>query len=258
MPTLVAPKTAKSVKTAGAPAAAVKPAPYFTPELFHFLLELRYNNNRPWFQANKKRYEAVVKAPMLRFIADFAPSLKRINPAYEANSRSLFRIARDTRFSANKDPYKAHAAAQFRYLGSRDVHAPGFYLHLEPDGCFAGGGIWMPEPEPLKRIREAIARQDFKWLELRRRVPISDEDKLTRPPKGFDKDHPLIEDLKLKSHITFFPIAEEEVCSHHLLGVVEKHFKKTDTLVRFLNLVLGFAEGAGERKVRSKRPEGET
>ena len=240
MPKLAAPKVQKAAKTSKAPKVIVKAQPYFTPELFSFLIELRYNNNRPWFQANKKRYEAVVKAPMLRFIGDFAPRLAKINPAYEANNRSLFRVARDTRFSANKDPYKTHAAAQFRYMGNRDVHAPGFYLHLEPDECFAGGGIWMPEPEPLKRIREAIARQEYKWLELKRRIPISDEDKLKRPPKGFEADHPLIEDLKLKSHTTFFQMTEEEVCSSEFLSLVEKHYKKTDTLVRFLNGVLDF------------------
>ena len=217
-----------------------KTQPYFSPDLFSFLIELRFNNNRTWFAANKKRYEALVKAPMLRFFTDFAPRLSKINPAYTANPKSLFRVARDTRFSANKDPYKTHVAAQFRYMGNRDVHAPGFYMHLENDQCFVGGGIWMPEAEPLKRIRSAIERQDFKWLELKRKLPISDEDKLKRPPKGFEAAHPLIEDLKLKSFITTFPISEEEVCSADFINIVEKHLKKTDKLVRFLNGVLDF------------------
>ncbi|WP_147372912.1 DUF2461 domain-containing protein, partial [Calidithermus terrae] len=159
--------------------------PYFSPELFNFLLELRYNNDRAWFQANKARYEQHVKGPFLRFIADLAPHLEALNPAYTANERSLFRIHRDTRFSHDKSPYKTHAAAQFRHLlASSDVHAPGFYLHLEPGQSGVGGGLWQPGPEDLARVRAAIARQDFRWIEVKRAVPLSEEDKLKRPPKG--------------------------------------------------------------------------
>jgi len=214
---------------------------YFTPELFGFLLELRYNNNRPWFQANKARYEAVARQPFLSFIEAFAPRLEKINPAYLANDKSLFRIYRDIRFSAEKTPYKTHTAAQFRYLGNHDVHAPGFYLHLEPDDCYLGGGIWRPEPEVVGRIRAVIALGDYRWLRLKKIIPISAEDKLKRPPKGYDFGHPHIEDLKLKSFITWFPMSEEEVCSSDALDIVEQHCKKVDRLVRFLNDVLGFA-----------------
>lgn len=122
-------------------------------------MELRFNNHRAWFQANKHRYDALVRQPFLRFIADFAPRLRCISPDYVANPRSLFRIHRDTRYSANKAPYKTHAAAQFRHQLGQDVHMPGFYIHLEPDNCFLGAGMWMPEPENLRRIRAAIARQ---------------------------------------------------------------------------------------------------
>ncbi|MBM5552730.1 DUF2461 family protein, partial [Klebsiella quasipneumoniae] len=74
---------------------------YFTPELFAFLLELRYNNTREWFAANKPRYEALVKKPLLAFIEDFAPELEKINPQFEVTKRSMFRIHRDTRFRAD-------------------------------------------------------------------------------------------------------------------------------------------------------------
>ncbi len=226
---------------------------FFTSELFDFLIELRYNNNRPWFQANKARYEAVVRQPMLRFIEAFAPRLIAINPAYVADAKSLFRIYRDTRFSAEKVPYKTHVAAQFRFMGNRDVHAPGFYLHLEPEECYIGGGIWMPEPEVVKRIRAVIDRQDYRWLELKKQIPISDEDKLKRPPKGFEASHPLIEDLKLKSFITGFELSEKQVCSPELLEEVEKHYRKVDKLVRFLNDVLDFqAEGDKQQAMGKK------
>jgi len=154
---------------------------YFSAELFHFLLELRYNNHRAWFQANKPRYEEYIRRPFLRFIEDFAPYLKRISPAFTAEAKSLFRIYRDTRFSYDKTPYKTHAAAQFRHILGRDVHAPGFYLHLEPDNCFIAGGIWLPEAEPTLRIRQAIARWDPRWMAVKKDgPPLSQEDKL--PP----------------------------------------------------------------------------
>lgn len=209
--------------------------PYFTPELFTFLLELRYNNDRAWFQANRSRYEQHVRAPFLRFIADLAPRLEALNPAYTASERSLFRIYRDTRFSADKSPYKTHAAAQFRHrLASDDVHAPGFYLHLEPGESGVGGGLWRPEAENLARVRAAIARQDFRWLELKQALPLSEEDKLKRPPRGFDPTHPLIEDLKLKSFVAWFPLSDEEVCSSEFLGLVLERLGQTNRLVSYL------------------------
>ena len=227
---------------------------HFTPELFEFLLELRYNNNRQWFEANKQRYETVVKQPFVRFVEALAPRLEKINPAYTASSKSLFRIHRDTRFSPDKTPYKTHAAAQFRHIqASRDVHAPGFYMHLGPGECFLGGGIWMPEPEIVKRIRAAIARQDYRWLELRKTLPISDEDKLKRPPKDYAADHPLIEDLKLKSFIVGFDLSEEEVCSPKLLDKVTKAFEKTNRLNVFLCDVLGFANPGGTAEEKGSR-----
>lgn len=219
--------------------------PYFSPELFNFLLELRYNNDRAWFQANKARYEQHVKGPFLRFIADLAPHLEALNPAYTANERSLFRIHRDTRFSHDKSPYKTHAAAQFRHLlASSDVHAPGFYLHLEPGQSGVGGGLWQPGPEDLARVRAAIARQDFRWIEVKRAVPLSEEDKLKRPPKGFDPAHPLIEDLKLKSFIAWFPLSDEEVCSAAFMDRVLEALRRTDALVSYLCEVLKLPTGA--------------
>lgn len=210
--------------------------PYFTPELFSFLLELRYNNSRVWFQANKARYEGFVRRPLLEFIEALAPRLEQINPAFVAGPKSIFRIHRDTRFSVDKSPYKTHAAAQFRHtLATRDVHMPGFYMHLEPDNCFLAAGMWMPEPENLARIRQAIARQDYRWLELRQKLELDGEGKLKRPPKGFEASHPLIEDLKQRSFTASIPLSEEQVLSGSLLGVVEQGFRKLNPLNAFLS-----------------------
>ncbi len=201
-------------------------------------MELRFNNRREWFQANKHRYEALARQPFLRFIEDFAPRLARISPDYVAGSRSLFRIYRDTRFSTHKAPYKTHVAAQFRHRLGQDVHMPGFYIHIEPNNCFLSAGMWMPEPENLRRIRAAIARQDPRWLQIRSKFVLDGEGKLTRPPRGYSQAHPLIEDLKQKSFTVSCNLEENEVCSEELPATVEKIFRKLLPLNQFLSEVL--------------------
>ena len=166
-------------------------SPIFTRDLFQFLVELKFNNDRAWFAANKARYEQHVKGPFLRFVAALGPKVQRLNPAY--THPRAFRIHRDTRFARDKSPYKTHAGAQFRHrVASEDVHAPGFYLHLEPGESFAGGGIWMPEPAALKSVRDRIARKDTAWMALRRsRMPLWEGDELKRVPRGFPLGHPM-------------------------------------------------------------------
>jgi len=119
---------------------------YFEPALFDFLRDLKQNNNREWFQKNKHIYESKVKQPLLEFIADFAPHLHKIHPRFVADPRpvggSMFRIYRDVRFSEDKSPYKTQASAHFKHhKASKDVHVPGFYLHLEPGQCFTAAGV---------------------------------------------------------------------------------------------------------------------
>ena len=115
------------------------------PALFDFMRELKANNERPWFEANKARYRAEVRDPMLDFIEAFAEPLAEISPHFRADPRpnggSLFRIYRDTRFAKDKTPYKTNVGAHFRHEAGKDAHAPGFYLHLEPGMCFAGCGV---------------------------------------------------------------------------------------------------------------------
>jgi Conserved hypothetical protein (DUF2461) len=116
--------------------------PSFTKDLFSFLLDLRKNNNRGWFQANKPRYEQHVQEPALEFVSDFAPLLDEISPHFRADPRpvggSLFRIYRDVRFSKDKSPYKTVVGIRFRHELGKDAHAPVFYLHLEPGPVVRG------------------------------------------------------------------------------------------------------------------------
>src|SRR5260221_10113685 len=140
----------------------------FGPGLFRFLKELQASNNKSWFEANKHRYEEEVKEPMLRFISDFGSRLRTISRNFDAHPRpvggSMFRIYRDTRFSHDKSPYKTTAAAHFPHKAAgKDVHAPGFYLHLEPGNCMGGGGLWHPDGLALEKVRDRIVSRTKAW-----------------------------------------------------------------------------------------------
>jgi uncharacterized protein (TIGR02453 family) len=139
----------------------------FGPELFAFLADLRANNDREWFAANKGRYEEYLLEPALAFIDAFAPRLRKISPHFRADARpsggSLFRIYRDTRFSKDKTPYKTNVGIHFRHERAKDARAPGYYLHIGPGEVFAGGGIWHPDTESATRIREAIVADPERW-----------------------------------------------------------------------------------------------
>ena len=183
---------------------------HFTSRTFSFLTELAANNNREWFGANKPRYEADVRDPALRFINDFAPHLHDISSRFRADPRanggSLFRIYRDTRFSKDKTPYKTHTGIHFRHEASKDAHAPGFYLHIAPEGCFMGCGVWRPAGAALRKIRESIDEDPDAWIRastdprFERSFELSG-DSLVRAPKGYGIDHPMIVDLRRKDFI---------------------------------------------------------
>jgi len=218
-------------------------APYFDARLFRFLKELRANNRRDWFNANKERFEEEVRRPMLRFISDFGDPLKKVAPRIVADPRpvggSLFRIYRDTRFSKDKTPYKTHAAAHFQHAAKqKDVHAPGYYLHLEPGGSFIAGGLWRPEPPVAQKIREAIAGRRKQWQGAVRRLQL-EGDSLKRPPRGFEADHPAIEDLKRKDFITSFALADEVVTSARFMTEVAGRCRKMAPMMAFLTEAVG-------------------
>jgi uncharacterized protein (TIGR02453 family) len=219
----------------------------FGPELFAFLAELREHNDRDWFAANKERYEAHVLEPALAFIEDFGYRLQEISPHFTADPRrtggSLFRIYRDTRFSKDKAPYKTNTAMQFRHERGKDVHAPGFYLHLAPGEVFAGGGIWRPDTPTLTAIREAIVRDPERW---RRATQLGDGlelrgERLKRVPSGFDKDHPAAEDLKRKDCYAGVTLSEEAATAPGFLDDYTRMCTSLGPLMRFLCDALGLA-----------------
>ncbi len=216
---------------------------YFTDEFFRFLRELKNNNNREWFNANKQRYEKEVRDPALQFIADFAPHLKKINSHFVADPRpsggSLFRIYRDIRFSADKSPYKTHLGAHFQHERPSDGSAPGFYLHLEPDGCFSAAGLWHPDPKTLNKLRSGILNRTAEWKKLKNSGIKIEGDSLKRPPRGYAADHPYIKDLMLKDFVSSHRFTNKELKSPQFLQQFTDSCREMSPLVAFLTKSVG-------------------
>ncbi len=222
---------------------AAKAKASFTPELFAFLTDLRENNNREWFAANKQRYESALLEPALDFVADFAPHLSKISPHFRADPRpsggSLFRIYRDTRFSKDKTPYKTNVGINFRHERAKDAYAPGFYLHLSPGEVFAGGGIWHPDTAAAVRIREAIVADPGGWKRATRgrafvKTFTLGGDSLKRPPAGFDADHAYIDDLKRKDFFGWTTLTERQATAPGFVGEYARVCRGVWPLMRFL------------------------
>jgi uncharacterized protein (TIGR02453 family) len=192
----------------------------FRPALFSFLRELEENNTRDWFQRNKHRYEDDVKEPALQFISDFGPHLKKISPHFQAIPKavggSLFRIYRDVRFSKDKSPYKTHVGIQFRHETARDAHAPGYYVHLQPGSVFVGAGLWHPDGPSLKKIRAHLVADASGWKRVTAGAAFRsgwalEGESLKRPPRGYDPDHALIEEIKRKDFIAVRRLTQRTV-----------------------------------------------
>ncbi|MEW8026364.1 MAG: DUF2461 domain-containing protein [Candidatus Thiodiazotropha sp.] len=215
----------------------------FPPQTLTFLEALAQNNNREWFADNKQQYESAVREPALAFIEEMAPKLNGISNQFRAIAKktggSLMRVYRDTRFSKDKTPYKTNIGIQFRHSLGKDVHAPGFYLHIEPGNCFLGAGIWHPDSKTLSKIRNFITDNPAAWRAALREKPFRKHfqlvgDSLIRPPRGFPAEHPLIEDLKRKDFIALKDFDSEEIDTPSFCNFVTRGFRQTDSLMRYL------------------------
>ena len=209
--------------------------PSFEPALFDFLRELREHNDREWFNANKERFIAHVREPALAFVEDFELQLPEISPHFKGTT---FRIYRDTRFARDKTPYKTHTGIHFRHEQAEGAHSLGFYLHLEPDNVFAGFGVWRPDREPLRRIREAIAHRPQAWLQATDGLTLEGT-ALKRAPAGFDPEHPQIEAIKRKDFVAMARMDEATAVAPGFLQRYLQECRRGAPLVRFL------AEAAG-------------
>lgn len=232
---------------------------YFTPATFKFLRSLARNNNREWFAAHKADYEADLRQPFLRLIADLAEPLQAISPQIVANPKpmggSLFRIYRDTRFAKDKRPYKEHSGASFYHAATRAMarggdgdqgtlgrlDAPGFYLHLAPGReSFCGGGLWHPQPATLKRVRDYLLNNPSSWKQATQSAAFKKTygalggECLSRPPRGYAPEHPLVEDLKRKDYVCAAPLDEDQLCRPDLPKQLIQRYRVAAPLIDWL------------------------
>jgi len=215
----------------------------FNNDTIGFLKELKANNNRDWFKLHKPRYEELVLDVALRFIQSMQGPLAEFAPHFVAVPTriggSLMRVYRDTRFSKNKLPYKTNIGIQFRHEQAKDVHSPGYYVHVAPDSVFLGAGMWMPAADPLRGIRERIANKPTEWKRVlsdksfKRHFKLGGES-LTRPPRGFDKNHVLIDDIKRKSFIAVKNMDVSACLNPRFQQKVETAFKSATLYMQFL------------------------
>jgi uncharacterized protein (TIGR02453 family) len=216
---------------------------YFSQQTFTFLAALARNNERAWFELHRQEYEDFVRSPALDFISDMSDEMPAISRHFLAQASkvggSLMRIHRDTRFSKDKTPYKTNIGIQFRHEVGKDVHAPGYYLHIAPEECFIGIGLWHPQADALFKIRTALLEKPEAWVAARdnkafRRHFTLEGDVLSNVPRGFAKDHPLAQDLKRKDFIGMATLGEAAVISGTLRAQVVTRFREAEPYMRFL------------------------
>lgn len=218
----------------------------FSPASFDFLNELSVNNDREWFKANQPRYEQQVRTPALQFIEAMQPSVLALSPRLTAVPKkvggSMMRPQRDSRFSKDKTPYKTNVGIQFRHFQGKDVHAPGLYLHIANDGCFLGAGIWHPESKALNAIRSCIDENPNGYKKALKALTQAgfnmEGSQLIRPPKGYDKTHPMLDELKRKDFIAIKPISIEQVCAADFSQFCSTEFEHCQQLMRYLCFAL--------------------
>lgn len=216
---------------------------YFTPASFKFLNDLARNNSREWFLANKTRFEEQLRTPFLTLLGDLQAPLAKISPHYRADTRSqggsLFRQHRDTRFAHDKTPYKTWAGARLFHERSKGIEAPVFYLHIQPGGCFAGGGLWHPQPDALKKVRDFLADNPAAWKKATQGKAFRERltqggDALTRPPRGFDPTHELIDDIKRKDFVASATFDEKLATSAEFKPYLVDTFNRVAPMVDYL------------------------
>ena len=217
--------------------------PHFSSSTFAFLEELAANNNRDWFSGHKQRYDDEIRAPALAFIEAVGEQLPGFAPRFLADNRktggSLMRVYRDTRFSRDKTPYKTNIGIQFRHEAGKNVHAPGYYVHISAAECFVGVGIWHPPSDALEKIRTAIVEKPDIWLEARENKQFSRcfsmyGSSLKTAPRGFDKAHPLIDDLKRKDLIGIAHLPPALVEQDDFSHIVCDYFAVATPFMHFL------------------------
>lgn len=215
-----------------------------SPNVLQFLESLKKNNNRKWFHANKSWFEEA-KNEVESIMNQLIPAVRKFDNEIGILSPKdcMFRIYRDVRFSKDKSPYKINFGG-FITKGGRRAGNAGYYLHIEPQNSFLGGGIYMPAGASLKAIRQEIYYNvdEFKNIinkdDFVKYFKQLEGEKLVRPPKDFPPDFSDIELLKFKSYVVLHPLSDKILLSEDLLNYVIKIFKSMISLNHFINRAL--------------------
>ncbi len=214
-------------------------------KIIPFLKKLKYNNNKEWFDKNRSEYQ-LLREELIDLIAEIVKKYGKIDSAIESTDarKAIFRINRDIRFSKDKAPYKNNMGGYMADGGKKSSKA-GYYLHLEPGNCFLAGGVWMPEAEQLKKIRQEV---DYNGKELVKIIKakefqtlfggLSEEDKLTRVPKDFDPESEFAEFLKLKSFVVVHGFEDKLITDPKFVDYCTKVFKGMFSFNKFLNVAI--------------------
>ncbi len=215
------------------------------PSTLSFLRDIKKNNNKEWFDKNKERY-LVAKDNVAATVDELLLEITSFDKRFAGLSSKdcLFRIYRDVRFSKDKRPYKNNLGASINIGGKKAINA-GYYLHIEPGRAFLAGGIWMPPGDLIKKIRQEIdynskqinkilSQKDFKKYFGK----LDEEYKLKTTPKGYDKDHPDIDILRLTSFIVWHKFTDKEVTSKGFVKQLAKGSKLMKPFLDFLNTAI--------------------
>ncbi|MBK7433120.1 MAG: DUF2461 domain-containing protein [Chitinophagaceae bacterium] len=212
-------------------------------ETLKFLKELKKNNNKAWFELHRKDYDQA-KLDLTGMVSKLIETISRFDaPIGSLQAKDcLFRINRDVRFSKDKSPYKTNMAAYFN-KGGKKSNGAGYYLHIEPGKSMVAGGMWMPLPADLAKIRQEIDYGFADWKKFtgsanfKKYFPggVIADSSLSRPPKGYDEQNPAIGFLKMKSFIVSRPIGDAEITDKAFVTNVAQTFRAMKPLIDFLN-----------------------
>ncbi len=209
-----------------------------------FLKDLKKNNNKTWFDMHRKQYETAKEdlAQFVQLLIDKQGKADQSIASLKAKE-CMFRINRDIRFAKDKSPYKTNFGASINKGGKKAMVA-GYYFHLEPGQSFAGGGMYMPMPDDLRKVRQEI---DYNWDSFKKIISSkkfkavyggldrSEEYLLSRVPKGYDAENPAADYLRLKSFIAFVPLTDTDLTSKTLVKKTIDAFQTLQPVLNFLN-----------------------
>lgn len=207
-----------------------------------FLKNLNDNNSKEWFDAHRKDYDTAkenfieIADAILKGVSAFDKDIDETNP-----KNCIFRINRDVRFSKDKSPYKNNFGMYFAKGGKKSNYS-GYYLHIQPGASFIGGGLWMPESNVIKKIRQEIDYNGINFQKIilnkefaRHYKGLDQSMKLDSVPRGYDKEHPYKEFLKLKSFVTLSKLSDKEVTGTEFVKTALEYFKALMPFVKYLN-----------------------